>query len=657
MSPCRLVVRFLVIPILSALCGCHSLSPSPATKTEEFASPSDNQALKEALASYADGILRLHLDDKDAAVYDFERVIEVLPENLLAPMQLAGLYLELNQPEKTREILENMLESHPAPDICFVGAQIAQALKDLDLAETFYKKAIALDSVSFETHLRLALFYLLIQNNKEAAFATLENAVAIVDRPEKILWAIGDWHTSNYELLLAENELKAAEFLRLAIQAYQATEALPLKEDPEWFANRKKLGLLYLDSERYAEGIQLFQQLLERDPSNHDYQGLLILSCVKAGAESKALEYIEKFSQTTPANTDLFYTMALFYEEQGKAEAAIKILRQALSVKPRKAQLYLKLAELTFDKDPESAEKTLREGVSLFSENMELTEALAGFYQKTQNWKDAAQTLAILFHLYKTQAPEKITHVFLFDCATAAQQAGQHDAALTLYQAALNLYPKSFLIYARLIFLQLALKNEEQVQELLKKTLEITPDDITPAVASYMSIVYMKFEKHDAAYNLLQKVEKIEGENITDANYYFYYGMAAFYIKRLDHAAFLLQKALALDPEHADAANSLAYMWAENNVNLTEAEVLVQHALELDPENSAYIDTLGWVYFKQGRLAEAEDEIYNSLQIMPDDNTVQGHYVEILKQRHGPEAAQAWQEENIKTPPPSALTE
>jgi tetratricopeptide (TPR) repeat protein len=50
-------------------------------------------------------------------------------------------------------------------------------------------------------------------------------------------------------------------------------------------------------------------------------------------------------------------------------------------------------------------------------------------------------------------------------------------------------------------------------------------------------------------------------------------------------------------------------MWADRGENLEAACELVGRALELEPGNGAYIDTLGWIYFRQGRYAEAVSEL------------------------------------------------
>jgi Flp pilus assembly protein TadD len=63
-------------------------------------------------------------------------------------------------------------------------------------------------------------------------------------------------------------------------------------------------------------------------------------------------------------------------------------------------------------------------------------------------------------------------------------------------------------------------------------------------------------------------------------------------------------------------------MWAEQNENLDAAEQLVHHALELDPHNGAFVDTLGWVFFRQGRYAEAVAELLRAASLLEKPDPV-----------------------------------
>src|SRR5690606_3703990 len=83
-----------------------------------------------------------------------------------------------------------------------------------------------------------------------------------------------------------------------------------------------------------------------------------------------------------------------------------------------------------------------------------------------------------------------------------------------------------------------------------------------------------------------------------------------------------LRAILEIDPNDHNALNFLGYLWADKDVNLDEARVLVERALELDPENPYYLDSLGWVYYRQGDGEKAVEYIRRALVNMTTDDAV-----------------------------------
>lgn len=88
----------------------------------------------------------------------------------------------------------------------------------------------------------------------------------------------------------------------------------------------------------------------------------------------------------------------------------------------------------------------------------------------------------------------------------------------------------------------------------------------------------------------------------------------------------LLERVLSIDPRHVPASNDLAYFHAEAGRNLAQAETMARLATEAEPDNAAYLDTLGWVLYKQGRFAEARDVLRKAVEYArPPDPTVLDH--------------------------------
>ena len=118
---------------------------------------------------------------------------------------------------------------------------------------------------------------------------------------------------------------------------------------------------------------------------------------------------------------------------------------------------------------------------------------------------------------------------------------------------------------------------------------------------------------------------------------------------------------LQADPNDATANNNLGYLWADQGKNLDEAERLIRKAVELDREqkrigvavtiegdgdNAAFVDSLGWVLFRKGRLEEARTWLEKATELArgEDDPTVWDHLGDVyFRLRKIALARVAWQ--------------
>jgi tetratricopeptide (TPR) repeat protein len=82
---------------------------------------------------------------------------------------------------------------------------------------------------------------------------------------------------------------------------------------------------------------------------------------------------------------------------------------------------------------------------------------------------------------------------------------------------------------------------------------------------------------------------------------------------------------LASDPQHASALNYLGYMLADQNMQLEDALEYIKEAVSLDPANGAYLDSLGWAYFRLGKYDLAEENLVKASQKINTDPTVHDH--------------------------------
>jgi cytochrome c-type biogenesis protein CcmH/NrfG len=85
-------------------------------------------------------------------------------------------------------------------------------------------------------------------------------------------------------------------------------------------------------------------------------------------------------------------------------------------------------------------------------------------------------------------------------------------------------------------------------------------------------------------------------------------------------------------------------MLADRNQRLDEAQDMIQRALDQEPYNGAFLDSLGWVYYKENKLDSAESSLRKAVEREPHDPTIRGHLGDILaKQGHLDQAAVEWE--------------
>ena len=90
-----------------------------------------------------------------------------------------------------------------------------------------------------------------------------------------------------------------------------------------------------------------------------------------------------------------------------------------------------------------------------------------------------------------------------------------------------------------------------------------------------------------------------------EETYYFYLAVAYEKLNAIDKSIENLKLAISYNKNSARSYNYLGYLYADKNMNIDEAYTLVQKALEIEPDNGAYLDSLGWIYYRKGEYESA----------------------------------------------------
>ena len=110
------------------------------------------------------------------------------------------------------------------------------------------------------------------------------------------------------------------------------------------------------------------------------------------------------------------------------------------------------------------------------------------------------------------------------------------------------------------------------------------------------------------------------------------------------YAEHSFRAAFERDPSNHMALNYLGYMMADRGERLYESVQLIQRALESAPHNGAYLDSLGWAYFKLEKWDLAETYLRQASEQLRQNSVIQDHFGDLLFQRgRYTEAIETWE--------------
>jgi len=418
-----------------------------------------------------------------------------------------------------------------------------------------------------------------------------------------------------------------------------------IKTNPNASEPFLQLAFIYANYlKRTDEAIDYANRAVAIDPRNIDAYERLFEIAVATGDEKKALQSLERAAKV---HTD----DPAFWTRLGKLYAAI-VFKSDSPAKPEQVarvnEIFKKAAAHAGD-DPAvlkeiadyyAASQQINQAIPLYLRLLELQpddtsarEKLATGFVLTNQRDKAIETLeqVIEQHPEKSQ-PYDLLAGLLDDAGRSLLRANQTAQAKALFAKAAANYEQSLLInptrpssYMHLAELLLGpLKENERAMKILSEARQSFPG--APEIIYYLAIAQREAKHPEQAVATFEEAlheAELEDSEMVNARFYFDYGAAAEAAGLYDKAADLFKKSIAVDPASAaDACNYLAYMWADHNLHLDEAQELIKRALQLDPNNGAYLDTLGWLEFRQGKAEAALNDLLRAAQKMKHDDPV-----------------------------------
>jgi tetratricopeptide (TPR) repeat protein len=388
-------------------------------------------------------------------------------------------------------------------------------------------------------------------------------------------------------------------------------------------------GLLYNALKQPDASISELRAALDYAPDNHELHAQTALIAIKLKKPQAALEILEKSYNYDHKSYKRSINLAAAYQVTGHTQQAIRQYKKSLKLDDSQAYAYASLAGLYFNtgetdkafttlkqgkkqaQDPKFLEAYLYEQSKQFLAKEDLKRAIAGFKLLAEWDKDK-----------RAQLYQLIGELFI-------AQNNETEAVNILRKATLLPTPivDNFIMLSA-IYLQ---HNPEKSLKLMKKARAKFPDNQELLFAT--GYLYSDIKQYAesipffeaAKSNTLSSVATNFNENPLTEDFYLYYGGAYERIGNIQKAEEIFEEGLHIYPRCPPILNYLAYMWSEAGIKLDKALIYINRALVLTPNNPAYIDTRGWIYFKQNKLKKALAELKKAHKMIGDDPEVLLH--------------------------------
>lgn len=439
---------------------------------------------------------------------------------------------------------------------------------------------------------------------------------------------------------LQRNELDAA------IQVLQRTAAEPGTSG----VTKTLLAVTYRRAGRTNEAIVAYRDAIQSTPTLlASYQELAELYLARH-EPAKAAEVIRQSLGVTSDSAQHWINTADLFAWLGQAAPSEKAvaesgrrtaLDRAQALKPTDPGLLLRMGRARMELgESAQAEVLIQEAGQLLPKDPAVAASKAELLIREGRFKEARESLELLSRVNPT------SHFPWYFLGIVDLEEHRDVEAIRKFERSIALNPDFEPAFADLSVAQM---NQKEFREALA-TLTRAGARFTNSfrIAFLTGIAQTRIPDMNAALASFEHAEKLaerSSPESLDARYYFQVGAALERGGRMEESVRYLEKSLELQPDFDEALNHLGYLWAEKGIELDRAHDMIRRAVAAEPENPAYLDSMGWVLFKQGKPAEALVWMEKAVRLLPEpDATVYDHLGDVLAALgRKSDARDAWQ--------------
>jgi tetratricopeptide (TPR) repeat protein len=562
------------------------------------------------------------------ATEEYRLAIEADPSSEFLTSALAELYVKTGRiadaVKEAQDIIKRdpkNLEAHK-----LLGRIYLRSLGDmpggsgsdniLKLAIDEYEQIVKLDPDSIDDHLLLGRLYRL-NNDLAKAEGQLKIAIKLDPASEEAVTTLAMLYTDEGDTAHALQVLSAIPDSARSAKLYAA------------------LGAAYEQRKDYKSAIDAFRHAIVLDRDNLDAIRGLAENLLNDGQLDAALEQYKVIADSNPEDAQTYVRMAEIYRRQAQYDLALENLKRADTLVPDTMDVPYSMASVY------QAQGRYDDAIKLLQELLKRTEKsevgssqadrnnraifierLGMVYREQENYTAAVETFRKMLSLGDENARSGYQEII--DTYREAKQWPQATAAA---REAVQRLPDDRDM-RMVLDAQLADTGElDKAVADIRSMLKGGPEDRD--VYLRLGIIYTRAKSWNEALDALAKAEQLSTKPDDKAAVQFLRGDLYQREKMFDQAEIEFRKVLATtaptDPQAAATLNYLGYMNADRGVKLEESLNYIKQAVTFEPNNGAYLDSLGWVYFKLGKYDQAEENLTKAEAHMNNDPTVQEH--------------------------------
>jgi tetratricopeptide (TPR) repeat protein len=490
----------------------------------------------------------------------------------------------------------------------------------LKLAIEQYEQIIRLQPDSMDDHLLLGRLYRL-NNDLQKAESEFKTAVKLQPDSEEAVTTLAYLYNELGDTARAAQVLSSIPNAERSAKLYSA------------------LGYTYEQQKQYKNAVEAYRHAIELDRDNLDAIRGLAQNLLNDGQADAALEQYKVIADANPEDAQTYVRIAEIYRKQGKFDLALEHLKKAESMVQDSVEVPYNIAAIY------QAQGRFDEAIPIMRDLLKKSEKADGKYSNGEK-SNRAVFLERLGTIYRDQGNNTAANETFREIVALGgdeniergyqqiidtwREAKEWQKALDTAKEAVQKLPSpqlKMVLALQQVDMGDADKALADVRAMLKGGANSSSNSNSEDREVYITLAQMnaRLRRFSDAAQALDKAEQLSSK--TDDEEYVWFLRASNFEreKRYAEAEEQFKKVLASDPEHASALNYLGYMLADQNMKLEEALGYIKRAVDLDPANGAYLDSLGWAYFRLGKFELAEDNLLKASQKINTDPTVHDH--------------------------------